>query len=392
MKKQVWYWAILASAPLACSTTSESRFGTQVDGGSENSSGSSGDQANGNSFSTGTDNNGKPSCVQSPKNYDIPGNGCDDDGDGATDNVIKCDDSLSVDGNAADFAKALGLCRSGSDGGWGVLSAEYRGGYNKSGKLNNDQHGILAKFGDVIKPREGARIGVISSGYAREFNASNGQSKCFVDLGTMGNTGSDVLPGYPKQVTGCTASKVVNDVIVVRLKIRVPANAKGIAFDFNFFTSEWPAFVCSNYNDAFLAVLKSEAFNGGTPENISFDPNKNPVSVNNDFFDRCTPNVTTGCLGDRAAKSTCAAGENELRGTGYYCKAAYCGIMGSRDESTGGGATGWLETKAPVKQGEEIQLDFMIWDTGDSALNSSTLIDNFRWEASDTTTVTERPR
>ena len=206
----------------------------------------------------------------------------------------------------------------------------------------------------------------------------------------MDNAKANVLPGYPKAVSACSSSKVVNDVIVVRLKLRVPANAKGLAFDFNFFTSEWPAFVCSEFNDAFLAVLQSKAFNGGKPENISFDPNNNPVSVNNDFFDRCTPKVETGCLGDKTAQSTCAGGESELKGTGYFCKGTYC--FASKAVSTGGGATGWLQTKAPVEPGEEIQLDFMIWDTGDYALNSSTLIDNFQWVAGETTAVTDRPR
>ncbi len=325
-------------------------------------------------------------CVPSPLNYDIPGNGCDDDGDGQTDNVAKCDTSLSPAGNAHDFAKALGICRDGKDGGWGIISAEYRAAYGSGGNLNDAQHGILTKFGSSIVPREGSSLGVISSGFAREFDSAKGNAECFVAGRPMGNMNANVLPGYPKGVPGCTSSNVVNDAIVVRLKLRVPANAKGLSFDFNFFTSEWPAFVCSNFNDAFLAVLKSKAFNGGKPENISFDPNKNPVSVNNDFFDRCTPKVMTGCYGDSQSISKCAGGEKELQGTGYFCKDSYCSEV-----STGGGATGWLTTQAPVEPGEEIQLDFMIWDTGDSALDSSVLLDKFQWVAGETTTVTERP-
>jgi hypothetical protein len=51
----------------------------------------------------------------------------------------------------------------------------------------------------------------------------------------------------------------------------------------------------------------------------------------------------------------------------------YCGGK----QSVGGGATGWLTSKAPVRGGEIIQLDFLIWNTGDTALDSSVLIDNF---------------
>ncbi len=43
------------------------------------------------------------------------------------------------------------------------------------------------------------------------------------------------------------------------------------------------------------------------------------------------------------------------------------------------GGTAWLTTEAPVVPGETIVLDFLIWDTGDSELDSLVLLDNFRW-------------
>ena len=148
----------------ACSNATLSRFGSEVDptAASVDSGGGGGP-----SFNTDIDGGNGGGCVSSPKNYDIPGNGCDDDGDGQTDNVTKCDSSLGVAGSARDFAKAMGLCRDASDGGWGVISAEYRGAYASGGKLNDAQHGILPKFGDTIVPREGSTLGVISSGFAR---------------------------------------------------------------------------------------------------------------------------------------------------------------------------------------------------------------------------------
>lgn len=42
-------------------------------------------------------------------------------------------------------------------------------------------------------------------------------------------------------------------------------------------------------------------------------------------------------------------------------------------------ATGWLRTKSPVVGGETITLRFTIYDSGDGLLDSSALIDNFRW-------------
>ena len=39
----------------------------------------------------------------------------------------------------------------------------------------------------------------------------------------------------------------------------------------------------------------------------------------------------------------------------------------------------WLVTTAPVVPGEIITLDFHIWDTTDSLLDSTVILDNFQW-------------
>ena len=38
-------------------------------------------------------------------------------------------------------------------------------------------------------------------------------------------------------------------------------------------------------------------------------------------------------------------------------------------------------TTAPVEGGSEFTIRFAIWDTGDTALDSTVLVDNFRWSA-----------
>src|SRR5262245_646878 len=43
-------------------------------------------------------------CAPNPANYDIPGNNCDDDGDGQVDNPPACDDNVGETGGAEDFA------------------------------------------------------------------------------------------------------------------------------------------------------------------------------------------------------------------------------------------------------------------------------------------------
>jgi hypothetical protein len=340
------------------------------------------------------------SCAPSPANVEIPGNGCDDDGDGTVDNnAVGCDTSFLADGDATAFAKALGLCQTAtgpSDTKWGVISATYSNRYNGTGAPNNGQHGILPKFGDVIKPREGASLGVLSTGFAREYDSLTDKGIPFKDpglnapLGMQPFASGGVPPSFPKAAAGCPVATDVHDTIVMKLEIKTPANAKGLSFDFNFWSGEWPEFVCSPYNDGFIAYLKSTAFNGGVAENMSFDAQKNPVSVNNGFFDRCTPNTATGCADAASARvAACAGGTAELKGTGFGGpEDAYC----AGPPSSSGGATGWLTSTAPVAPGEVITLQFIIWDTGDAALDSSVLIDNFSWVPGEVSVVTQRPK
>jgi len=119
---------------------------------------------------------------------------------------------------------------------------------------------------------------------------------------------------------------------------------------------------------------------------MSFDMNNNPVSVNNGFFDRCTPNTQTGCSGTHLKTASCPGGTAELAGTGFDAPGMYCAT-----NSSGGGATGWLTSQAPIMPGETFTIEFMIWDTGDESYDSSVLLDNFQWIAGDTTAGTTRP-
>ncbi len=327
-------------------------------------------------------------CSPNPANYDIPGNNCDDDGDGVIDNPQgQCDQGLAQTGTAADFAKALGICPNKGDT-WGVVSATYSQGYNSATAPDAHQHGIQAKFGTNVNARQGAALGILSSGYAQNMDscASNptGQDKGFSSCQMTG--AGTPPPGYPKAAQGCPGSNVANDVSAIILKVKVPNNAKGFSFDFNFYSGEWPEYVCTNFNDSFVAWLTSSAYPGKNGDlNISFDGNGNPVSVNNGFFDVCSP---AGLQCPSMPKpSTCKLGATELAGTGFFISGdSQCGPTDS-----GGGATGWLTTQAPVSPGETITLQLIIWDTGDQIYDSSVLLDNWNWVASDTTVGTIRP-
>jgi hypothetical protein len=386
----------LASALGACSAKEAADNGFDAGGGGDR--GSVGDDGGGGGLDEGPrgafegESPRGGACKPDPSQFDVPGNNCDDDGDGTIDNGALCDESLPLTGDARQFARAMGLCRDASNGGWGLVSATYTKGRG-TGVPSDSQHGILGRFGDVIRPRQGGAFGVLSTGWAREYNAPNGTNGFKDDWREMqrgAQTGAPP-PGFPRPATGCTISDVIRDVVGVRLEVKVPSNATGMAYDFNFWTAEWPEYVCSDYNDAFVAILRSSAFNGGTADNISFDAQGNPVSVNNGFFDRCVPNTRTGCAGDVPGLATCPGGVAELAGTGYAT------ARRTRQDTcpppvSGGGATGWLSSRAPVAPGETIVIEFIIWDTGDERLDSSVLLDNFRWETGEVKVVTERPR
>ncbi|HEY1956260.1 MAG TPA: choice-of-anchor L domain-containing protein [Polyangiaceae bacterium] len=332
---------------------------------------------------SGGDGGGPFVCTPDPANYDIPGNNCDDDGDGIVDNPQgACDTGLPANPSATQLAQAIGLCPNKGDT-WGVVSAKFTQGYQNAKAPNAKQAGALPKFGTTVTPRQGSSIGIISSGFAAAEDCAGGNfNGSFNCAGTAAGTPP---PGYPKSVNGCPVMSNINNAMNVDLQIKVPNNAKGFSFDFNFYSGEWPDFVCTEYNDSFVAWLKSGAWAGKSGDfNISFDSKNNPINVNNGFFQVCAP-AGTDCS-NMQSPATCTLGESQLLGTGFDMKSDYCG-----SNETGGGATGWLTTTAPVQSGETIELQFMVWNTGDDAYDSSVLLDNWQWQAGDQQVSTVRP-
>lgn len=349
----------------------------------------------------GSEGDGSVPCFPNKENYEIPGNGCDDDADGTVDNEDpSCDSGLDKNGDAEAFARAIGLCKKAGARGsaWGLVSARFTNGFSLQTAPHERQHGILQKFGSVIRPRKGSAIGVLSTGYASEFNGDQNKNmfKASEDMQQQGATpaGEGALPaGFPKPSTDCPGGEVgAFDVAVFEAVIKVPKNARGFSFNFNFYTSEWPDYICTPYNDSFIAMVTSQAFPDGA-ENVSFDKDKNPITVNNGFFDRCTPETRLGCSfrdpNLPPLYSECPGGSRELEGTGYGSPLGkFCGP--SSTLSTPGGATGWLKSESPAVAGEEVKVQFIISDTDDFRLDSSVLIDKFEWEQGPIVTGTSR--
>jgi hypothetical protein len=308
----------------------------------------------------------------------------DENCDQQVDNVPdSCDTTLLIDDtNAMSGAKAIGLCQVASADGtkgspgyaWGVISAKYV--LANGMPLPNPQRsvGILANFGTVVNAQEGDKMLAMSSGAAR---AAGDPGECANDSCSVRGPHAPP-PGFPAAVPGCAGGPgtQVNDDVGLELEVRAPTNATGYRFNFKFYSFEFPEYVCSSFNDQFIALVNPPPM-GAQNGNISFDSGSNPVSINIAFFDVCDPATAVqwaqncGCPNPPPLPNPyCPSGPPELVGTGFLNK------NGNR-----GGATSWLQTQAPIGGGEEFTIRFAMWDSQDSALDSLVLVDNFTWIA-----------
>jgi hypothetical protein len=322
------------------------------------------------------DPNQNPNAIEVPTPQD--GDPFDENCDGEIDEVaVPCDTGLDVaDMDPLDAAHAVELCKMSADvGDWGLVSAKWvmADGSVPPANPNFDLgHGMLSAFGANVIVRKGERMLGLSSGSARQPTDPGYMPVTGFDKGYTGNHPM----GFPKESPACpgTTTGQPHDVAGVELTIRAPSNAHGFSFDFDFFTFEWPGYVCSQYNDFFVALLDpipAMQMDG----NIVYDSQGNPVSVNNAFLEVC------GCEGNPPAacpaggKSfTCALGDSDLIGTGFGFDSD---PFGHQDH----GSTSWLQTKAPIDPGTEITLRWAVYDSGDGVLDTTTLVDNFQWIA-----------
>jgi hypothetical protein len=358
-----------------------------------------------------------------PGAFEVAGNSVDDDCDGNTDNVLSsCDGSLaSNSAQAVDYARAMDLCQTTTENPalaqkkWGVIDPSsstsfYRA--NGAGAPHGNSRSIRQGFGGGVTPLAGGRIAALSSGVAAAQTAPNNVSPSWQafqggqNMGTTSPVPSDWLtangnnfpnaPGCPDPQGGTTA----NDPIMLKLRIRVPTNAKSFRVSSFFYSSEYPEWVCSAFNDFFLTLLDSTFVPGPgelpnpNDKNLAFyDPAPAgapfyPVGVNLAFgntglFQVCK-NGPTGCGGGSVPGNTnTCTGTGQLTGTGFDIVnppsqfSGEPGWCGSNNQA--GGGTGWLTTSGNVKPGETIELRFVIWDTGDPWYDSLVLLDNFQW-------------
>jgi hypothetical protein len=353
------------------------------------------------------------SCAADPKKvnpgaFEADANLLDDDCDGVADNP----DPGCMAGDPTDsfsYARALDLCRTttedatGLDQRWGVISVTLTRA-NGTPLPNTTQHAIANDFG-VNLPRFGDTFVVLSTGAAVDQADPSWVSwQTGTDMQPTGNDGS--VPGswlaanngdFPS-APGCPkpGGSDVNDPVMLTLQLRVPTNASSFNLSSFFFSSEYPEYVCSAFNDFFIMLLSSE-FDGepANPRdgNLAFytAPNGDqfPVGVNlaqgTGLFTQCQ-NGTMGCQGQNTSLSTACVSQADLVGTGFDETGGAC-----VDTNIVGGGTGWLNTTGNVVPGEIITLRIAIWDTGDALFDSLALIDNFQWNIEPTVPGTGQP-
>jgi hypothetical protein len=149
------------------------------------------------------------------------------------------------------------------------------------------------------------------------------------------------------------------DISILKLDLSVPSGDNCVGFDFKFLSEEYPGFVGSIYNDAFIAELDNSTWstNGSTisaPNNFAFDRSGNVVSIN-----------STGLGGLSAANGA---------GTAFDGTQSY-NLNGFAPPGDAGGATGVLRASTQVSPGEH-SVYLSIFDQGDHLLDSAVFLDN----------------
>jgi hypothetical protein len=334
---------------------------------------------------------GKPELVN-PGAFEYLGNKVDDDCDPTTKDTVQVPDcnppALVTPTSSDDLIRAMDLCQYTQEvlpkpkRKWGVIETALLladgSPHPTIATLDNIQVGVLAKYGANVVPQKGATMAAISSGTARAEgdayyvhpqNGPLGQSGNYVSKPTAtasvpaeylaAHNGVVPSPANCPACTGATCTKAF-DSVNLRARIRVPTNALSFSYNFKFYTAEYPEFLCKQYNDFFVALLRSGAKKLPLDKNIASDAQGNAVSVNNGFFEVCFP-IKPG---------ECPSGTLDLVGTGMG------GFNGSLND---GGGTEWLINDSPVVPGETITLDFIVWDAGDSKVDSLVLLDKFRF-------------
>jgi hypothetical protein len=288
-------------------------------------------------------------------------------------------DSIDVPGATCGAPTAVS-CDHEDDDIWHAMGINCDVGPQVDGVANGDPLGFYVHAGNLgsfepapFPPREGEKFLVISSGQAADIAIPN----LFASTDITGFVDNDAALPAPIDVQAVSATddcttdpsligqgdcsntiqaqwaqgSGANDYVEMRFTAEVPFETFSFSYDFAMFSTEYPVYYQSSFNDMYIGWLESELWTG----NISFDEMGRPISLNAGFLDyKDAPNPVD-------CPAPCQA--PELAGT------AMVGHAGTK----------WLTTTAGVTPGEEITVIFAVFDLSDGVLDTVILLDNFQW-------------
>lgn len=336
---------------------------------------------------TGDDSAGGDETDDGEQRLDVAGGGESEGGDGGptgepcdpkVDENCECitPEHVACDDGTTDPFVAMGLNCPGEPQVNGTTSANtlgigIRSGFGPTEIWNPREGAVYAVIGsgpaaDLDRPRTGTGIGAFQA-CSTDIDSPNQGSSTDVGPSDPGNTlPAPINPQAvdPTATTDCGADPSLLgtgdcsntlqnqwdmgaqafDYTELRFTIKVPDDVVSFSYDFAFFSTEWPEYFGSMYNDLYIGWLESEQWTG----NISFDQMGNPITLNAVFFEYLNQG---GALAPELA-DTCM---------NYH------------------GGTDWLQSTAPVTPGEEITVVFAIFDLSDNILDSYVFLDNFQW-------------
>lgn len=170
---------------------------------------------------------------------------------------------------------------------------------------------------------------------------------------------SDTLPAL------LAAGGPPNDLVSFTFEVAVPEGAHGWRVDLAWLSAEFPVRVDAAANDAFVWWVSSEAYVG----NIATLGGQ-PMTVTG-----LRPRIVeSGFVGDSPALLETGMGGS----TGQPCEYPWA----AWDACPRGGASGWLTLDGPANPGEVLGLTGVLFDQGDTELDTIVLVDDWRWHCS----------
>ncbi len=167
----------------------------------------------------------------------------------------------------------MGLCQTTTEAGtgWGLIDATFALA-SGTGTPSPSSRSVRPAFGSGIAPRQGSAIAVLSTGTAAAPGQTNPAHNAFQtgsSTGLQSAAPADWLQangGAFPVAPGCPPAFSANavDPILLRLRVRVPVNARSFRLGLNFLGADYPEWVCGSVNDV-VVVLVDSTYTGSPP-------------------------------------------------------------------------------------------------------------------------------